>query len=52
MRYTVLWTPAAEEGLAAIWLRSEARNQVTHAADSIDVLLPRRRPRARGVSRR
>jgi len=50
MRYTVFWTPAAEEGLAAVWLRSEDRRQVTLAAHAIDAAL-REDPQQRGESR-
>ena len=50
MRYTVLWTPPAEEGLAAVWLRSEDRRQVTLAAHAIDAAL-REDAQQRGESR-
>ena len=36
MRYTVVWKPAAESQLAAIWNSSSLRSAVTNAADSID----------------
>jgi plasmid stabilization system protein ParE len=39
MTFTVLWTPNAEQGLAAIWLSAEDRSAVTSAADMIDSLL-------------
>ncbi len=39
MTYTVLWTPTAEEGLAAIWLRSGERRQIALAAHVIDAAL-------------
>lgn len=50
MRYTVLWTSAAEQELAAIWLGAEDRDAVTSAADSIDAML-RDEPQTRGESR-
>jgi hypothetical protein len=50
MKYTVLWTPPAEEQLAAIWLRAEDRRKVTSAAQAIDAML-REDPRERGESR-
>jgi plasmid stabilization system protein ParE len=50
MKYTVLWTPPAEEQLAAIWLRAEDRRQVTSAARTIDAML-REDPQERGESR-
>ena len=36
MRYTVVWKPAAESQLAAIWNTSAVRPAITNAADSID----------------
>ncbi|MBI1901825.1 MAG: type II toxin-antitoxin system RelE/ParE family toxin [Planctomycetia bacterium] len=39
MRYTVVWTPAAEQELAAIWLNSTDRNAAASAAGRIDALL-------------
>jgi plasmid stabilization system protein ParE len=39
MRYTVLWTPNAEQDLAAVWLNAADRAAVTIAADLIDQLL-------------
>jgi plasmid stabilization system protein ParE len=39
MKYTVLWTPTAEQDLAAIWMDAQDRNAVTSAASSIDALL-------------
>ena len=39
MKYTVLWTPAAEEELAAIWIDAGDRSAVTSAAAAIDNLL-------------
>lgn len=39
MKYTVLWTPAAEQELAAIWMDAPDRAAVTSAASSIDALL-------------
>ena len=39
MKYTVLWTPTAEQELAAIWMGAPDRDAVTSAASSIDTLL-------------
>jgi plasmid stabilization system protein ParE len=39
MNFTVLWTPAAEQELAAIWLAASDRTGVTAAANAIDRLL-------------
>lgn len=39
MRYRVVWTPAAEQDLAAIWLAVADRNAVTSASAVIDELL-------------
>ena len=50
MIYTVLWTPAAEQELAAIWLGAADRNAITSAAHTIDTLL-RVDPETRGESR-
>ena len=50
MRYTVLWTPAAEQDLARIWTDAEDRAAIASAADTIDVLL-RDDPHLRGESR-
>lgn len=39
MRYTVNWTEAAQDELAAIWLQASDRQAVTEAAHRIDLLL-------------
>ena len=39
MRYTVLWSPDAENDLAAIWLDANDRTAVTAAGDQIDAFL-------------
>lgn len=39
MRYTVLWTPVAEERLAALWLSADDRAALTSAANAIDRIL-------------
>jgi plasmid stabilization system protein ParE len=39
MRYTVLWTPAAQQDLASVWLNAADRAAVTAAASIIDQLL-------------
>jgi len=50
MTFTVLWAPAAEDELAAIWLASENRVRITAMAAVIDGLL-RTDPEGRGESR-
>ena len=39
MRYTVLWSPDAENDLAAIWLDANDRSAVTAAGNQIDASL-------------
>ena len=39
MRYTVLWSPDAENDLAAIWLDANDRIAVTAAGNQIDAFL-------------
>ena len=39
MRYTVLWSPDAENDLAAIWLAANDRTAVTAAGNQIDTFL-------------
>jgi hypothetical protein len=41
MNYTVVWTPTAEQDLAAIWLSAEDRNAINSASSTIDSLLSR-----------
>ncbi len=36
MNFTVIWVPAAEQELAAIWLNSSSRSVLTQAAHRID----------------
>jgi hypothetical protein len=36
MRYTVLWSPVAEQRLAALWTDAVNRKAVTDAANAID----------------
>jgi hypothetical protein len=50
MTFTVLWTPAAEQELAAVWLSASDRNAINSAAHTIDALL-RVDPQRRGESR-
>ena len=50
MRYTVLWTPEAEEQLAAIWIESSNRQAIREASQRIDESL-RRDPASQGESR-
>ena len=39
MTYTVVWRPAAEEKLAALWTEADDRRAITSAANSIDTML-------------
>jgi hypothetical protein len=39
MRYTVSWTPTAEQDLAALWIAAADRDAFTSAANTIDALL-------------
>ena len=41
MKFTVVWTPAAQQDLAAVWLDAKNRNTIASAADTIDRLLAR-----------
>lgn len=41
MKFTVIWTPAAEQDLAAIWLDADDRNAIASATNTIDWLLAR-----------
>ena len=50
MRYTVVWTPTAEQDLASVWLTAPDREAVNSAANTIDHLLGRD-PETRGESR-
>jgi hypothetical protein len=45
-----LWTPAAEQELAAIWMEAADRDTITSAANTIDDLL-KADPQLRGESR-
>lgn len=47
MIFTVVWTPAAEQDLAAMWLNAGDRNAVSWAANCIERLL-RHSPNAVG----
>jgi hypothetical protein len=38
MTFRVLWTPTAEQNLAAVWIGADDRNAVTSAANTIDSL--------------
>ena len=51
MIYTVVWSPVAEQMLAAIWNTAEDRAAVTAAANETDLFLARK-PRLCGESRR
>jgi plasmid stabilization system protein ParE len=50
MIYTVVWTPVAEQELAAIWNSANDRAAVSTAANEIDLFLARK-PRLCGESR-
>jgi len=50
MRFTVPWTPSAEQDLAAIWMEATGRNIIASAANTIDGLL-KTDPHLRGESR-
>ena len=39
MKFTVLWTPAAEQRLAAVWIDAADRQSIVEAAAKIDTLL-------------
>jgi hypothetical protein len=39
MNYTVIWTPDAEQELAALWLDSTQRAEVTRASHVLDMRL-------------
>ncbi len=47
MMFTVVWTPAAEQNLAALWLQASDRNMLAMASNTIDALL-RQDPQTRG----
>jgi hypothetical protein len=44
MNYEVLWLPAAEQELAALWLSAQDRDAVTRAAHTIDQRLQANAP--------
>ena len=48
MRYTVVWTPAARDQLAELWLQAADRATVTQATHQIDQTL-RDDPDTKGV---
>lgn len=50
MRFTVVWTPSAEQELARLWLSAADRARVAAAADQIDASLARE-PQLVGESR-
>jgi hypothetical protein len=50
MKFTVLWTPTAEQDLAAVWLGADDRAAVVSAANTIDRLLSSD-PESRGERR-
>jgi hypothetical protein len=41
VKFTVLWTPRAEDDLASIWLDAAQRPAISAAANKIDTLLSR-----------
>jgi plasmid stabilization system protein ParE len=48
MRYTVVWTPDAQDQLTTVWLQAADRRAVTQAAHRVDQLL-QADPDTRGV---
>ncbi len=50
MKYTVVWSKAAEEKLANLWLDDEQREQITRATNEIDQRL-QQDPQNEGESR-
>ncbi len=50
MKYTVVWTPSAEQHLAVLWLDSARRAEITKAADTLDKQL-RINPELQGEQR-
>jgi hypothetical protein len=50
MKYTVVWKPAAEQELAALWNAATDRNALTAAAHQIDQIL-KVKPEEAGESR-
>ena len=50
MSYTVIWLKSAESELAEVWLNATNRDQVTAAANEIDIRL-RANPENEGESR-
>jgi hypothetical protein len=44
VKFTVLWDPDAEQELAALWLDSARRLDVTRAADALEQKLQRNAP--------
>ncbi len=50
MSYTVIWTPVAEQKLAAIWIAAADRAAVAAAANETDLFLAKK-PRLCGESR-
>ena len=50
MSYTVVWTPTAEQDLAAIWMKVQDREAINSASNTIDALL-QHDPESRGESR-
>lgn len=39
MKFTVVWRPLAESGLADLWVNAPDRDAITAAADHIDAIL-------------
>ena len=50
MRFTVVWSPAAEQDLTEIWLRADNRNAVTAAVHQLETEIARD-PDEQGESR-
>jgi plasmid stabilization system protein ParE len=51
MKFSVVWTPTAQDDLARIWLQASDRSAVSSAAQTIDQALERD-PQEQGESRR
>ena len=50
MKFTVVWSPDAEQDLAAVWISAHDRTAVTLAANTLDRLLAEN-PESLGESR-
>lgn len=39
MKYSVIWSPEAEQELALLWIGTSNRDAITNAANSVDLIL-------------